>query len=185
MRTAPPAPLTHAKEEGNDMASEAVWPLYTPAPAAIYALPRLVSRQPPATTPGEDQRPARAPFSVVALIAEDEVTIAETLALIVEDAGFTPIVARDGREALALARQHHPDLIITDLMMPFLSGADLIAAIRGDAAAEGATPPPIVVVTAASRARAEAAGADMVIVKPFDVTKIEDALERLLPGEPH
>lgn len=166
------------------MASEAVRPLHSDM-TARYALPRLHRSQQPTIEPAEDQQPARQPLQAVVLIAEDEVTIAETLALIVEDAGYTPILARDGREALALARQHHPDLIITDLMMPFLNGADLIATIHGDATAQGATPPPVVVVTAASRARAEASGATIVIVKPFDVTMIESALRRLLPGDAH
>jgi CheY-like chemotaxis protein len=117
---------------------------------------------------------------VIVLVAEDEETIAETLAMIVEDAGYLPVVARNGREALALARQHRPQLIITDLMMPFLSGQDLIAAARADAAAQGARPPAVMVVTAASRARAEEAGADAVIVKPFDINKLEAVMERLL-----
>lgn len=167
------------------MASETAWPVQTNAVAIVYALPRLPRNQQPTIERDETQQTARLPQQAVVLIAEDEVTIAETLAMIIEDAGYTPIVARDGREALALARQHHPDLIITDLMMPFLDGAELIAAIRGDAAAEGAVSPPIVVVTAASRARAEAAGADIVIVKPFDVTKIENAMRRLLRGDAH
>ena len=165
------------------MASEAVWPVQSDAAAAAYALPRLPRNQQPTIERDETQQIARQPQQARVLIAEDEVTIADTLAMIIEDAGYTPIVARDGREALALARQHHPDLVITDLMMPFLDGADLIAAIHRDAVAEGAAPPPIVVVTAASRARAEAAGADIVIVKPFDVAKLENAMRRLLPGE--
>jgi len=117
---------------------------------------------------------------VVVLIAEDEESIAETLALVVEDAGYMPVVARNGREALALARQHRPQLIITDLMMPHMSGEELITAARADAAALGAEPPAVVVVTAASRARAEAAGADAVIVKPFDVMKLEAVMHQLL-----
>ena len=167
------------------MASEAAWPVQSDAAAAVYALPRLPRNQQPTIERDEAQQTARQPQQAVVLIAEDEVTIAETLAMVIEDAGYMPIVARDGREALALARQHHPDLVITDLMMPFLDGANLIAAIRSDAAAQGAAPPPIVVVTAASRARAEAAGADIVIVKPFDVTRIENAMRRLLPGDSH
>lgn len=167
------------------MASEIAWPVQSDAATAIYALPRLPRNHQPTIERDEGRQTARQPQQAVVLIAEDEVTIAETLAMVIEDAGYMPIVARDGREALALARQHHPDLVITDLMMPFLDGANLIAAIRSDAAAQGAAPPPIVVVTAASRARAEAAGADIVIVKPFDVTRIENAMRRLLPGDSH
>ena len=117
---------------------------------------------------------------VIVLIAEDEETIAETLAMIVEDAGYAPLVAHNGREALVLARERHPKLILTDLMMPYLSGADLIAAVRRHAASEGYISPPIVLVTAAGRMRAEQAGADVIIAKPFDVAKIEAVLQRLI-----
>lgn len=144
--------------------------------------PAKSSRQPEARD-AEDERTALETEQVTVLVVEDEESIAETLALIVEDAGFTALVARNGREALTLARQHHPQLIITDLMMPYLDGADLIAGVRADAVSRGAAPPPVIVVTAASRARAEASGADAVIIKPFDVTKIEVAMRRLLPGE--
>ncbi|MGH2515599.1 MAG: response regulator, partial [Ktedonobacterales bacterium] len=118
------------------------------------------------------------------LVAEDEETIAETLAMIVEDAGYMALVAHDGREALALARQHRPHLIITDLMMPYLTGADLIAAIRNDATTQGYSPPPVLVVTAASRAHAEELGADAVIAKPFDVVKVETVMRQLLEERP-
>lgn len=127
--------------------------------------------------------PSPATRRVTVLIAEDEETIAETLAMIVEDAGFVPVVARDGREALALARQHRPHLIITDLMMPYMSGADLIAAVRGEANTQGLPPPSMIVVTAASRARAEEAGADEVILKPFDVARIEAVMRQLLQDQ--
>jgi CheY-like chemotaxis protein len=129
------------------------------------------------------EQPASDTQELIVLVAEDEETIAETLSLIVEDAGFTAIVAHNGREALALARQHRPQLIITDLMMPYLSGTELIATLRRDAAEQGTTPPSVIVVTAASPARAEASGADVVVPKPFDVKKIEAAIYQLMPGE--
>jgi two-component system, chemotaxis family, chemotaxis protein CheY len=151
----------------------------------VYALPptpknaaRSHREEQDATTSLQDdtERP-------IVLVAEDEETIAETLAMIVEDAGYSAIVAYDGREALALARRYRPQLIITDLMMPYLSGADLIVAVRAEAAAAGQAPPPVVIVTAASRVRAEEAGADAVIAKPFDVTKVEAVIQKLLYNE--
>lgn len=121
----------------------------------------------------------------VVLVAEDEETIAETLAMIVEEAGYVALVAHDGREALALARQHNPQLIITDLMMPFLTGADLIAAVHSDAVSQGSAPPPVLVVTAVSSARADELGADAIIAKPFDITRIEEAMQQLLADPGH
>jgi DNA-binding response OmpR family regulator len=119
------------------------------------------------------------------LVVEDEESIAETLAMIVEDVGYAAIIARNGREALTLALRYHPRLIITDLMMPYLSGAEFIAAARADAVAQGYPFPPVIVVTAASKARAASAGADVVITKPFDVLKVEAAISRLIEGDPH
>lgn len=134
---------------------------------------------------GQDtvEKPITEADQVVVLIAEDEETIAETLAMIVEDFGYMPLVAHDGREALALAQQQQPDLIITDLMMPYLNGADLIAAVRDDAEEHGVAPPPIMVVTAVSLRRAEEAGADEVVAKPFNIATIEAAIQRLLSGD--
>lgn len=170
------------------------WPALRAAPVATatalresYAMSRASGEQRRQVDVASDGADSKSPAErqVVVLVAEDEETIAETLAMIVEDAGYLAVVAHDGREALALARQHRPDLILTDLMMPFLSGAGLIAAVRADAAAQGQPPPPAVVITAASRARAEESGADVVIPKPFDVTSIESVMRRLLPGSSH
>ena len=150
---------------------------------STYAMP-APSKKPEPTSENAPQGFSDAPASeaqqAMVLVAEDEETIAETLALLVEDAGCIPIVAHDGREALALARQHHPHLIITDLMMPYMTGAELIAAVRADADAQGYAPPAIMVVTAASRAHAQQAGADAVVGKPFDITQVESVMQRLL-----
>lgn len=165
-----------------ERASRRLMPIARSVMYATHNTPARAGQQPVARD-AEDERAAAMAQQVIVLIAEDEETIAETLALIVEDAGFTALVAYNGRDALALARQHHPQLIITDLMMPYLNGTDLIATVRADAAARGLAPPPVIVVTAVSAARAREAGADAVIVKPFDVSKIEAAMHRLLPDE--
>ena len=63
------------------------------------------------------------------LIAEDEAPIAETVAMTVQDASYSATVATHGQKALDRARKHPPALVITDLMMPHLDGAELIANI--------------------------------------------------------
>lgn len=119
------------------------------------------------------------------LIVEDEAPIAEALTLIVEDAGYTAITAAHGKEALALAKELRPKLVITDLMMPHLNGIDFIAALRAHAEATGTESPPTVLMTAAGPARAREAGADAVLRKPFDITEIEALLRRFLgPADP-
>lgn len=135
-----------------------------------------------AAAKGARDAPSSEAEQTLVLVAEDEETIAETLAMIVEDAGYVPVIAHDGREALALARQHRPRIIITDLMMPYMSGAELVTAVRTDAEAQSYTPPAIMVVTAASRARE--AGADAIVAKPFDIAQIESVMRRLLSERP-
>ncbi len=114
------------------------------------------------------------------LIAEDEEPIADALASIIADAGYTPAVARHGREALGVARARHPALVITDLMMPYMSGADLIAALHTDASNDGNAAPPIVLMTAASGRMTHVAKADALLHKPFNIEDVEDLLHRFL-----
>lgn len=116
------------------------------------------------------------------LIAEDEEPIAEALSFIVEDAGYTPMIATNGRQALELARAHQPLLIITDLMMPHLDGTQLIKAIHADAELDGHVPPPILLMTAAGMKRAQEAGADAVMRKPFNIDELEAMIHRLVEG---
>lgn len=115
----------------------------------------------------------------IVLIAEDDEPIALALSLIVEDAGFVPVVAADGREALALAHARRPALIITDLMMPRMSGSQFLLALRGELDTLGYRPQ-IVVMTATDLAFTRDLGADAVIAKPFDISAVEELLLKLL-----
>jgi DNA-binding response OmpR family regulator len=126
---------------------------------------------------------SRSPASAapkVVLIAEDEEPIAQALAYLIEDAGYMPVVAVHGKAALEMALAQRPDLIITDLMMPQMSGKEFISALR--AALDTATPP-IILMTAAGRRYTDAAGANALLSKPFDLSDVETLLERYL-GEP-
>jgi CheY-like chemotaxis protein len=137
------------------------------------------------TTPDEQPRAGesgQAPLHEprLILIAEDEEPIAEALSIILEDAGYVPLVASDGARALELARAQRPALVITDLMMPHLDGSALIAALREDAQLNGHAPVPIILMTAAGMKKAEEAGADVVVRKPFNVADLEAIIRRLL-----
>ena len=118
--------------------------------------------------------------AALVLIAEDEEPVAELLSYVVEDAGYTPLVAFHGRQALELTRERRPALVITDLMMPYLSGADLVAALSTEAAAGDGARPPVILVTGAGPSQARAAGADVVLYKPFQVADLEALLHRFL-----
>lgn len=65
-----------------------------------------------------------------ALIAEDEFDLLQALTTILEGEGFSVTGCKDGREAIDALQDSRPDLIITDLMMPRLSGLELVHSIR-------------------------------------------------------
>lgn len=128
--------------------------------------------------------PARSPTDPpLILIVDDEEPIAETLALIVHDAGYAPMVASNGRQALELARTHWPTLVLTDMMMPLLDGPGLIAALREAAVADRRRMPPVIILTAGGMAEAQSVGADVVLRKPFDLDVLERHIVRLLARE--
>lgn len=134
-------------------------------------------------TPNTSQSNEREPFLV--LIAEDEEPIAEAIAMLVEDCGYTPILASNGRQALELARRRQPALIITDLMMPYLDGDELITTLKGDAARNGYTAPPTILLSAAGLRRMKIAGADVLLPKPFELDELEALLHRFLGPPPN
>lgn len=116
---------------------------------------------------------------LIVLIVEDEGPIAEALTYVVEEAGFTALVASHGKAGLNLALQHRPALILSDVMMPQMGGPELIRAVR---AALETRAPPIVLMTAADLRFAQDAGADAVLTKPFELAAIEAMLRRFLGG---
>jgi DNA-binding NtrC family response regulator len=84
-------------------------------------------------------RPPRATL----LVVDDEKHQRESLQMILEDEGYRVTAAPDGRQALALAGDTHPEVVLTDLKMPGLSGMDLVRAL-----ADGPLPPRVILITA-------------------------------------
>ena len=82
--------------------------------------------------------------------------------------GLRVVAARDGKEALLLARERDPDLLLVDVTMPGLDGYDVCRAIQADSEA----PPPVIFLTAHGQTAARVTGLDAgavdYIVKPFD-----------------
>ena len=66
------------------------------------------------------------------LVADDETHILHVVSLKLRNAGFNVLTARDGQEALEMAQQEQPDLIITDYHMPQLSGLELCQRLKQD-----------------------------------------------------
>ena len=64
------------------------------------------------------------------LIADDEADILEIVGFNLEKEGYHVLQAKDGNQALDMARQFHPDLIILDIMMPYKSGIEVCNILR-------------------------------------------------------
>ncbi len=117
---------------------------------------------------------------ILILIADDEEPIVELLAMFIEDLGYLPLRAQNGKQALDLAREHGPALIITDLMMPVMDGADLVHALRAEASVQGRDSPPIVLLTAGSTRIANQLPVEALLRKPLDLGQLERVIHRLL-----
>jgi PAS domain S-box-containing protein len=103
------------------------------------------------------------------LIVEDSPTQAQQLQLILESNGFAARIARDGREALALVKKEAFDLVLTDIVMPRLSGFELCRKIKNDP--KHKTLPVIILTTLTDpldMVQALECGADNYITKPYN-----------------
>ncbi len=114
------------------------------------------------------------------LIVEDEPGIADILRITLKYNGFTVHGASTGREALAAAREHRPDLVLLDVMLPDGNGWDLCRTLRAERAAEtgGAQDDDLAVIFVTARDAPRevvaglALGGDDYITKPFGVDEV-------------
>ncbi len=117
------------------------------------------------------------------LIADDEDGIRSLVRMTLEADSYEILEARDGEEALALAREHRPDLILLDVMMPGASGVEVCRALKSDASTSGIT---IIMLTAQAqeedREEGVAAGADDYFTKPFSPVGLLYKVEEVFAG---
>ena len=117
------------------------------------------------------------------LVADDETHILHVVSLKLRNAGFIVITARDGQEALEMAQQERPDLVITDYHMPHLSGLELCQRLKQDPATSAI---PAIMLTARGYeldpADTEQSGILRMLSKPFSprqlLTTVNEVLER-------
>lgn len=126
----------------------------------------------------DDAPPEAATLPV--LIVDDEPIIVDLLRDVLEDEGFRVVTASNGVLALNLARQMPVALVITDLMMPFVSGIELARQLHSNPQTAAI---PLVLMSAALPQQAGDIFA-AVIHKPFDVDTIVKIVRRLLPKNP-
>jgi DNA-binding response OmpR family regulator len=118
------------------------------------------------------------------LLIEDEPNIATALGFILQRAGWRVSTHPDGASALAAVARTAPDVVILDVMLPGMSGFDVLAGLRA-----GPRPDlPVLMLTAKGQAkdreRAAALGVDLFMTKPFSNAAILEAVDRLAAARP-
>jgi len=130
-----------------------------------------------------DQLPQLA-SSKTALLADDIPENLHMLQLIMENMGFEVVAAEDGNQAVKFFKNVQPDIVITDIIMPELSGKEAFEKMKKHSGDES---PPFIALTASglrsSKQDLLEAGFDAYFRKPFEVTELAETIVRLLGEE--
>ena len=122
------------------------------------------------------------PGAKTILVVDDDVELSDGLRAVLERQGYRVIQARDGQHGKQMVYQHHPDLVILDMMMPRMGGYPVLEHFRGKP-----DDPPIIMITANEGSRhkayAEYLGVVDYIRKPFAMERLLDAVNRGLQGK--
>lgn len=114
------------------------------------------------------------------VLAEDNSTLSLLLKFRLEKEGYKLLIAVDGKEAIEMIEQHNPELILTDIMMPFISGLEVISHVRNKLNKQT----PIIVFSAAGQEemvlKAFNLGANDFMGKPFSPNELVIRVKRLL-----
>jgi DNA-binding response OmpR family regulator len=114
------------------------------------------------------------------VLAEDNSTLSLLLKFRLVKEGYEILIAADGKEAIKNIEQHNPDLILTDIMMPFVSGLEVISYVRNELKSQT----PIIVFSAAGQEemvlKAFNLGANDFMGKPFSPNELVIRIKRIL-----
>ncbi len=114
------------------------------------------------------------------VLAEDNSTLSLLLKFRLEKEGYKLLIAVDGKEAIEMIELHDPELILTDIMMPFISGLEVISHVRNKLNKQT----PIIVFSAAGQEemvlKAFNLGANDFMGKPFSPNELVIRVKRLL-----
>ncbi len=123
-------------------------------------------------------------FAEVAIVEDDDDT-AEMLAEMVRLSGYEVRLYHGAQTAMAAFRKHAPDLVMLDIMMPDISGLEVLRHLRRDPALHSI---PVIILSAKGTPQEVKegleAGANMYLTKPVQFGEVKAALQKFLPGAP-
>jgi DNA-binding NarL/FixJ family response regulator len=115
------------------------------------------------------------------LVVDDDLGTRLSISDYLELSGYTVITADDGVEALAMVEEYHPDLIVTDIVMPRMNGYELVRQVRQQS---GFRLLPVILLTARTKTQERIlgyqSGCDLYLPKPFELEELAAAIRNLL-----
>ncbi|BAZ31236.1 LuxR family two component transcriptional regulator [Cylindrospermum sp. NIES-4074] len=115
------------------------------------------------------------------LVVDDDLGTRLSISDYLELSGYSVIMADDGQEALAMVDEHHPDLIVTDIVMPRMNGYELVRRVRQQPAFRLL---PVILLTARTKTQERIlgyqSGCDLYLPKPFELEELAAAIRNLL-----
>lgn len=148
-------------------------------PVALADRAKRPPRRPPSK--GSATAAARETRTALILVVDDEPDAVEFMRALLVWEGFRFAAATSGAQALALCREHHPDLVIVDVMMPGMTGFELCDLLRSDIACRDI---PIIVYSAHDTKPYSNTGLyDVAFVKPANPDDLVRTVRTLLPQQ--
>jgi DNA-binding NarL/FixJ family response regulator len=115
------------------------------------------------------------------LVVDDDLGTRLSISDYLELSGYSVIMANDGQEALAMVEECHPDLIVTDIVMPRMNGYELVRRVRQQPAFRLL---PVILLTARTKTQERIlgyqSGCDLYLPKPFELEELAAAIRNLL-----
>jgi CheY-like chemotaxis protein len=113
------------------------------------------------------------------LVVEDEFDVQQVVADVLRDEGYEVSVCGNGRDALERLREHRPDVVVMDVMMPILSGVQALEQIRKTPGLDGV---PIILMSEMPPRSGEPRHWQAFLKKPFRLEQLLNAVARVIPG---
>jgi chemotaxis protein histidine kinase CheA/ActR/RegA family two-component response regulator len=118
------------------------------------------------------------------MIVDDSLSVRKSLSLLVEDAGFKTLLAKDGLEAIEVINQTRPNVMLVDMEMPRMNGLELTTHVRANEATQNM---PIFMITSRTtekhREQAKSAGVNAYLTKPYQDDELLDWIDKALAGQ--